>query len=79
MPVLADTGRLQLVTGLLLAGGLWITAVRGSSNQSGDDRRPSLRGVLEVGGVTGPLDDGGERGIGADGVDDSLGQRPTER
>ncbi|MEL7209718.1 MAG: 1,4-dihydroxy-2-naphthoate polyprenyltransferase [Actinomycetota bacterium] len=26
VPVLADTGRLQLVTGLLLAGGLWITA-----------------------------------------------------
>jgi 1,4-dihydroxy-2-naphthoate octaprenyltransferase len=26
IPVLADTGRLQLVTGLLLAGGLWFTA-----------------------------------------------------
>jgi 1,4-dihydroxy-2-naphthoate octaprenyltransferase len=26
IPVLADTGRLQLVTGLLLAGGLWLTA-----------------------------------------------------
>ena len=26
IPVLAETGRLQLVTGLLLAAGLWITA-----------------------------------------------------